>query len=69
MLKVGELRKILENLSDDDDVYLFLREPNIVKCEDEYDVIYHISKGWVFEVDEVKTHQCSIELVFSDFRR
>lgn len=69
MLKVGELRKILEDLDDDDDVYLFLKEPNIVKCDDSEDIIYHMSKGWIFEVDDVDTYDCGIELVFSDYRR
>lgn len=69
MLKVGKLRKILENLDDDDNVYLFLREPNIIKCEDDDDVLYHMSKGWIFEIDEVNAYPCSVELVFSDFRR
>lgn len=70
MLKVGELRKILKNLSDDDNVYLFLREPNIIKYDDGDDVSYHMSKGWVFEIDEVNTYYSSgIELVFSDYRR
>ena len=69
MLKVGELRKILEDLDDDDDVYLFLKEPNIVKCNGDDDKLYHISKGWAFEIDEVDTYHCGIELVFSDYRR
>lgn len=59
----------MENLSDDDDVYLFLNEPNIVKCDDGDDITYHMSKGWVFEIDDIKTYPCSIELVFSDYRR
>ncbi len=69
MLKVGELRRILENLSDDDDVYLFLREPNIVKCDDGDDKLYHMSTGWIFEIDKVNTYHYGIELVFSDYRR
>ena len=69
MLKVGKLRKILENLDDDDDVYLFLKEPNIVKCDDGDDTLYYMSKGWIFEVDEVDAYHCGIELVFSDYRR
>lgn len=69
MLKVRKLRKILENLSDDDNVYLLLRKHNIVKFEDEYDVTYHLSRGFAFEIDEVNTYNCSVELVFSDYRR